>query len=52
MKNVLDYNTQELNMLNIEELDHLLRLAEDGENEYNTRQLVEKVLMNSFNYIG
>ena len=52
MKNVLDYNTQELNMLNIEELDHLLRLAEDRENEYNTRQLVEKVLMNSFNYIG
>lgn len=52
MKNVLDYNTEELNSFNIEELEHLLRLAEDGENEYNTRQLVEKVLINSFNYIG
>jgi hypothetical protein len=27
-------------------------LAEDGENEFNTRQLVEKTLMNSFDYIG
>lgn len=52
MKNVLDYNIQELNNLSIEELECLLRLAEDGENEFNTRQLVEKVLMNSFNYIG
>ena len=52
MKNVLDYNIEELNNLNLEELEILLKLAEDGENEYNTRQLVEKVLMNSFNYIG
>jgi hypothetical protein len=52
MKNVLDYNTLELNELNIEELEHLLILAEDGENEFNTRQLVEKTLMNSFDYIG
>lgn len=47
MKNVLDYNALELNELNIEELEHLLLLAEDGENEFNTRQLVEKTLMNS-----
>lgn len=47
MKNVLDYNIEELNNLSIEELEHLYSLAEDGENEYNTRQLVEKTLMNA-----
>lgn len=47
MKNVLDYNIEELNNLSIEELEVLYKLAEDGENEYNTRQLVEKVLINA-----
>lgn len=47
MKNVLDYNAEELNDLSIEELEVLYKLAEDGENEYNTRQLVEKTLMNA-----
>ena len=47
MKNVLDYNIEDLNNLSIEELEILYLLAADGENEFNTRQLVEKVLMNA-----
>lgn len=47
MKNVLDYNIEDLNNLSIEELELLYILAEDGENEFNTRQLCEKTLMNA-----
>ncbi len=46
MKNVLDYNDEELLNFTIEELEVLAKECESKENEYNTRQLVEKVLIN------
>lgn len=49
MKEVLDYSKDELLQLSDSELHKLLKEAEDGENLYNTRQLVEKTLINSFN---
>lgn len=47
MKNVLTYTEEELRALPIEELNILLTLAADGESLYNTRQLVEKTMINS-----
>ena len=47
MKDVLEYTEQELQALSNEELQQLLNDAQDGENLYNTRQLVEKTLINS-----
>ncbi len=47
MKNVLTYTEDELKSLSTEELNTLLSLAEDGESLYNTRQLVEKTMINS-----
>lgn len=47
MKDVLDYTEEELRNLTVEELETLLVIAEDKESLYNTRQLVEKTLMNS-----
>lgn len=49
MKDVLDYTEEELNKLTTEELEELLTQAEDGESLWNTQQLTEKILMNSFN---
>lgn len=48
-KDILEYTRDELENLYIDELNKLALEAESKENEYNTRQLVEKVLMNSFN---
>lgn len=47
MKNVLTYTEEELRALPVEELNILLALAADGESLYNTRQLVEKTMINS-----
>lgn len=47
MKDVLDYTEDELRALPKAELESLLALAENGESLYNTRQLVEKTLINS-----
>jgi len=47
MKNVLTYTEDELRALPVEELNILLSQAEDGESLYNTRQLVEKTMINS-----
>lgn len=49
LKDVLDYTEEELKSLSHSELEVLLKQAEYGESLYNTKQLVEKTLMNSFN---
>lgn len=49
MKNVLEYSESELKELSKDELMVLLQEAENGESLYNTKQLVEKTLMNSRN---
>jgi hypothetical protein len=46
-KDVLQYNEQELLALSDQELEALLVIAENNESLYNTRQLVEKTLINS-----
>lgn len=48
-KDVLDYTIEELESLPLDLLNKLALEADFKESEYNTRQLVEKVLMNSFN---
>ena len=48
MKEVLEYNKSELESLSKEDLNILLKEAQDKESLFNTRQLVEKTLMNSF----
>lgn len=47
MKDVLDYSEEELRSLSSQDLELLLKKAEDGESLYNTRQLVEKTMINS-----
>jgi hypothetical protein len=47
MKEVLEYTEDELRALSDEELKMLLLEAENGESLYNTRQLVEKTMINS-----
>jgi len=47
LKDVLEYTEDELNNLSTEELEGLLKLSENNESLYNTRQLVEKTLINS-----
>ncbi len=49
MKEVLEYSEEELRKMPKHDLEILLKEAEDKESLYNTRQLVEKTLMNSFN---
>ena len=46
-KNVLEYTREELEQLSTEELEKLYIEAEQGKDEYNTLQLVNKVLINS-----
>lgn len=46
-KNVLDYTEDELRSMSTDDLNNLLHIAENGESLYNTRQLVEKTLINS-----
>lgn len=46
-KDVLQYTEDELSALPDAELESLLAQAENGESLYNTRQLVEKTLINS-----
>lgn len=46
-KDVLEYTEDELRSLSDDELEGLLALAENGESLYNTRQLVEKTMINS-----
>ena len=46
-KDVLEYTEDELKNLSDDELEGLLALAENGESLYNTRQLVEKTMINS-----
>jgi DNA polymerase elongation subunit (family B) len=47
MKDVLEYTEDELRSLSTEELESLLHLAENGESLFDTRQLVEKTMINS-----
>jgi len=47
MKNVLEYTEDELRSLPKEELEELLEQAQNGESLYNTKQLVEKTMINS-----
>ena len=47
MKEVLEYTEEELNQLSDDELNKLLSEAENKESLYNTKQLVEKTLINS-----
>ena len=49
MKEVLEYSENELRSLPIEQLESLLKQAEYSESLFNTKQLVEKTLINSFN---
>ena len=49
MKDVLEYTEEELKNLSCEELEELIRLAENGERLWDTKQMTEKILMNSFN---
>lgn len=49
MKTVIDYSENELNILTKEELEALLKEAEDGETLYNTQQIVAKTSINSLN---
>ena len=48
-RELLEYSTEELRNFSIEELEKMARDCEDKENQYNTTQLVEKLLINSFN---
>ncbi len=45
-KCVLDYTKEELNSLSVDELTSLAKEAQNKENLYNVRQLVEKTLIN------
>lgn len=45
-KELLDYTDEELRNFSIEELEIMAKECEAKENEYNTRQLTEKVLIN------
>lgn len=47
MKKVLEYTEDELRQLSKDELEILLKEAEYGESLYNTKQLVEKTMINS-----
>lgn len=47
MKDILEYTKEELEQLSTEELQNLLKETELQVNLYNTKQLVEKTLMNS-----
>lgn len=47
MKDPLDYTEDELRSLNKDELQALLKISKNKESLYNTRQLVEKTLINS-----
>ena len=47
MKEVLDYTEEELRALSVEDLNKLLHKAEFGESLFNTKQLVEKTMINS-----
>jgi hypothetical protein len=47
MRDPLDYTEDELRALSADELKELLNLAERGESLFNTRQLVEKTMINS-----
>jgi len=47
MKDVLDYTEDELRALSTDELEALLKQAENGESLFNTKQLVEKTMINS-----
>lgn len=47
MKEVLEYTEEELRALSKDELKLLLKRAKDGESLFNTRQLVEKTLINA-----
>ena len=49
IKELLDYTDEELRNFSIEELEKMARDCEEKENQYNTTQLVEKLLINSFN---
>ena len=49
MKDILNYSEDELREMNKSQLEVLLKEATNKETLYNTRQLVEKVLMNSLN---
>jgi len=49
MKDVLEYSEEELRSLPRSELEKLLEESENKESLYNTTQLVEKTLINSFN---
>lgn len=48
-KEVLEYTEEELKTLSKSKLEELLRLAENGERLWDTKQMTEKILMNSFN---
>lgn len=48
-KELLEYTREELVHLSIDVLEQMAIDCESRENEYNTRQLAEKLLMNSFN---
>lgn len=47
MKDVLEFTEDELRALPTSDLEFLLKKAADGESLYNTRQLVEKTMINS-----
>lgn len=47
LKDPLEYTVEELQALSIDELTILLRSAEMMESQFNTRQLVEKTMINS-----
>lgn len=47
MKDVLDYTEEELRATPVEELEKLKHTAKEQESLFNTRQMVEKVLINS-----
>lgn len=47
MKEVLEYTEDELKLLSKQDLEILLKEAENKENLWNTRQLVEKTMINS-----
>ena len=49
MKDVLDYTEDELRALSIDELRSLQQISVNKESLFNTKQLVEKTLINSFN---
>ena len=47
MKDVLDYTEDELRALSIDELRSLQQISANKESLFNTKQLVEKTLINS-----